>query len=132
MVALNLVAQSWILARDIVRYSTGAFHLSRVSSLIQNKYVAFLVAPWQKGTYIPYLGCENNNKCLCYLSLSYESGDAAITIGDDNEIETTVLVANSGKEPAYNAKLLIQLDQMITPPRQCTTTLDGSESQVIY
>ena len=78
------------------------------------------------------LGCENNDKCLCDLSLSYESGDASITIGDDNEIETTALVANLGSEPAYSAKLLIQSDQMITPPRQCTITLDGSESQVIY
>ena len=85
-----------------------------------------------KRGHISHLGCENNDKCLCDLSLSYESADAAITIGDDNEIETTALVANSGNEPAYNAKLLIQSDQMINPQRQCTATLDGSESQVIY
>ena len=77
------------------------------------------------------LGCENNDRCLCDMSLSYENGDAAITIGEDNEIEKTVRVENSGSEPAYNAKLLIQTDQMITPPRQCTTSLESSESRVV-
>ena len=81
------------------------------------------------------LGCENNDKCRCDLSLSQESGDTAITVGKDNEIEMSVRIANSGSEPAYNAKLLVIADRMITVmigSRKCLDSSKSFESQVAY
>ena len=81
------------------------------------------------------LGCGNNDKCRCDLSLSRESGDTAITIGEDSEIEMYVRIVNSGSEPAYNAKLLVIADRMITArigSRKCLDSSKSLESQVAY
>ena len=81
------------------------------------------------------LGCENNDKCRCDLSLSQESADTAITVGKDSEIEMSVRIVNSGSEPAYNAKLLVIADQIITVrigSRKCLDSSKSFESQVAY
>ena len=68
------------------------------------------------------------------MSISNDNGDDAVTIGVAKNIEATVRIANTGTEPAYNAKLIVKSDLAIRNPRsqKCTLSSDNPDPQVRY
>ena len=80
----------------------------------------------------PTAECQDNNNCLCDLSLSNDNGDNAVTIGVAENIEAAVSIANVGTEPAYNAKLIVKSNQTMLSPRSrsCTLSSDNQNLQV--